>query len=155
MSRVLPSIALASLVVLSGCVFVETVQQPEAAIDFNGTINTTGEEIQIDGQIRDEFDFTAEHTYRDVVVCVYDGNETLLHKTPPRDMGPSSSRINVSITVDTVPEFVVVNSTDFWRDDRDVEVAYFVVSARNDESEQLRGNFVENPESIPVQGCTA
>lgn len=115
-------------------------------------MNATADGFRVDGDIQEGGGVTQKNAYRDVVVCLYGGQKQKLYESTPVDLESPKTEAHISITTDTVPAYVVLNSTDFW-DVPDISVVYYVRTTVDGETEFL-GKFAYSPEELPVQNCS-
>lgn len=128
-SRVWVWVALALALVLvtglAGCPGAEP--GPGSSVTFSGEFNVSDEGFVMDGQIVEEPGAAGLHEFHDVAVYLYTEDGTLIANEP---VGTLDVRANVSITSEQVPQYVVLDSPEFWETET-LDVSYYE-RTRND-----------------------
>lgn len=140
------------LVLSTGCI---GFTDPGVGVDiaFSGSFNVSDSTFEMEGDISTGGGAGGKDTYRDVVVCLYANNGQLLNSSDPKDISGDYKRISISLSSDSVPKYVIINSRDFW-DVSDHRIAYYKKINTNGEilyDEQ----WATTPDDLPTQGCSA
>lgn len=94
-------------------------------VDFDGTIEVEQERFVMDGNVSVGIGAAPDATFQDVTVVLYDENKEEIRRVPVGKLSttppPLTQRIN--ITTDRIPEYVVIESPDFWEADTTVYVS--------------------------------
>lgn len=128
---------------LSGC-FVEPGEG--ASIGFDGSFNVTDEEFEMDGQLWLGGGAPAQGEYRVIRLELYAENGTLLYEEDLGTLHNRSDRLDVSVSLRTVPYYVVFNSSDIW--DGETAIDYYVRSQDAYQGYQL--NTATEREELPI-----
>lgn len=123
------AIALALLVAvsLSGC-FVEGGEG--GTLDFEGEIDVSDGNFAMNGHLEyDGWALTAD-SFRSIVIELYTEDGTLLHRESIGEMRNSSEQLDVAISFDTIPYYIIIDSPDIWGGSTDVP--YYVRSEDRD-----------------------
>ena len=131
----LSSVCLILLVVLSGCT------GPQGIIRYDGDIQISEGRFFLNGEIQDQS--FQSNTYKKVTVYLY-ANSTLLKKN---EVGELNRSVNVSMTSETVPRYIVISSPDFWGPLTNVDVAYY----ERLEGEDFTAHAIGKRSELPVQ----
>jgi len=148
MKRVIILLCLACVLLSAGCVG-EPGRGVSIAISVGG-MNVTEESFRIDGEIAQAGSVGDPDVYRDVMVCLIDETGQILNRTQPMDMKSSPGVMNITVSSNEVPKYVIIHSPDFW-DDPDIRVAYYT---RPSDSKGFAEHFVQNVDGLPVDTCT-
>lgn len=141
-------VAVAVVVVSAGCIGYTDPDNPPLEINLHGSVNTTEEGFRVDGSVVTEGRITNQ-TYHGVVVCLYDADRRLLNQSESASLTDPTGEVNVSLSAEQRPEFIVVNSTDFW-ETPNIRVVYLQAS-----DDIYVASLVDDPSDLPVEGCTA
>lgn len=112
-------IGLAILLLTAGCVRNEPGSGGE--VGFYGTMNVSDSRFVMAGQITLGGGTTNQDEFDNVTVYLFTKNGTLLRTHPA---GTLTGLLNVSIASDRVPHYVIIDSPDFWRENR-ITVRYY------------------------------
>ena len=120
--RIRAGILLATVVItiLAGC----STSPSSHSVYFSGTIETEEDQFVMDGNISLSIGATPDATFEEVTVALYDENKEEIRRVGVGELAtnraPHAQRIN--ITTDQIPEYVVIESPDFWTSDTTVYV---------------------------------
>ena len=125
----------------------------QGTLNFQGSVQSSPDGFHMDGTVEAEGPVTDKRVFRDVVICLYTEDDQLLYTTSPADLPEPGGKVNVSLTINETPKYIVINSTDFW-DVSGLAVTYY--SREVVEGETLFPTTrVDSPDKLPVRGCTA
>lgn len=118
--RITVALAFVVLAILGGC----STSATHHDVDFDGTIEVENNQFVMDGNVSLGQGAAPDATFENVTVVLYDENKTVIRRVPVGKLSttppPLSQRIN--ITTDTIPIYVVIESSDFWQSDTTVYV---------------------------------
>lgn len=126
------------LISLSGCL----TPGPGTAITYSGDLNTTGEQLQMNGTIHDT---TGSGPFHNVTLYFYTEEANLLNETA---VGTLTGQRDVSLTVSPSPNYIIIDSPDFWEINQ-IDVVYFVRQGDGtyaEETATARGELPVEPE---------
>lgn len=149
MKHIVTALCLAALVLTAGCIGGDP--PPETEIAYTGSFNVSSESFRMSGDVTQNGYHPEEPNYQDIVVCMYSTQGDLLYKTPPKPMN-ETGHTPISVTLDSVPQYVVINSSDFWSSDRIRRVAYYRKSTDDDEV-VYEETWATQPGDLPEQNC--
>lgn len=112
---------------ISGC-FVEPGSG--GSVEFDGSFNVSDREFTMNGQVRLGGGIPPQDEYRDIQLELYAKNGSLLYKENLGTLHNRSERLDVSVSLSTVPHYVIFDSPDIW--DGETEVDYYVRSPEVD-----------------------
>lgn len=152
MKQVTVALCFTFLVLTAGCI---GFTDPGKGVDiaFSGSFNVSDSTFELEGDISRGGGAGGKETYRDVVVCLYSENNSLMDKSDPRDIDGDSKRISVSLVTDSVPTYIIINSPDFW-DVSDHRIAYYTKIHSNGDI-LYDERWATTPADLPTQGCSA
>lgn len=140
---------------LAGCVTVpegdgvtvslyphESTNSEESILD---PITVTNDSFELDGYLNAGAGAPDRDVYRDVTVRVYNSDKELICIRSVGDWAPTETP-NVSIQLDSVPNYVIVYSRDFW--DSPNEVKYYVYSSETNGFDSKRAY---EKDDLPVE----
>jgi hypothetical protein len=108
------------ITILAGC----STSPSSHSVIFSGTIEAEEEQFVMDGNISLSIGATPDATFEEVTVALYDENKEEIRRVNVGELAtnrpPHEQRIN--ITTDQIPEYVVIESSDFWQSDTTVYV---------------------------------
>jgi len=137
MRKQLTVVGVLCVLALSGC----TIFGPPHVISIVGEINATDDGFRLDGEVTGGRGDAGE--FRNVTVSLYTENGTLIDST---NVDSLVGRTNVSMRTETIPQYVIIHSPEFW-DTQNVDVYYYELGAD--------GYYSETPatskEELPVQ----
>lgn len=107
---------------LAGCAYVPSGD--EANIGFTGSLDTSSSSFSMEGNITVGGGIPDRQTYRDVTVNLYSKDGKLLLSKKLGNLQVDVGRLDVSITIQSVPRYVIIESPDFWQEAMQVE--YYV-----------------------------
>lgn len=122
----------------SGCLFPES---GSPMVQFEGNFNSSGSNFGMEGTVRDTSITSDPPTYRNVTIYLYAEDGTLIQRVP---VGTLDEGAEVSISSDEVPEYVILDSPDFYGGE--VEVGYYT-RRESTWAEEI----VDRREELPVQ----
>lgn len=126
LGRWLPVVVVAVAVAAAGCGFVP--QEPAHAIDFDGTVERSDGTFRMDGQVEVDAGAAPTRNFTDVSVVLYGAPGEVLERVHLGTMSTDSSvapkRRPIDVVRDLSPEYVVVESPDFWDGGRTAVVAF-------------------------------
>jgi hypothetical protein len=114
-----------ALVVTAGCAYVPT--GGVVGVNYYGNIESTDNGFQMNGYLKAEGGAPEQPVYTDVKVYLYAKNGSRLYSEDLGDLNTSHIRLNVTVTTDQTPYYVVFYSEDFWQEE--VQVNYFVLKS--------------------------
>ncbi|ELZ30500.1 hypothetical protein C475_00110 [Halosimplex carlsbadense 2-9-1] len=82
---------------------------PDTDIEFDGQFEMTESEFQARGAIISNPSSGA--SIGNISVYIYSDDETLVER---RSVGEANSGVNISLRVDSAPEYVIIDSPEFW-----------------------------------------
>lgn len=115
--RLLLALCLVSSVLVAGCV----PRGDAVRIEFDGTINRTSAGFHMQGVVDTSGGIPDRDIYRDLSVNLYSKNGTLLYQESIGDLEADSPGLDVSISTDIHPKYVIISSKDFYRERMAVE----------------------------------
>jgi len=124
---------------LSGCVIFDSTTH---IISIVGEINATDDGFRLDGEVINSGQGDPQE-YQNVTVSLYTGDGTLIEST---NAGSLVRRTNVSMQTETIPQYVIIHSPDFW-DAQNIEIDYYVLTENN----YYDGETVTSKDELPVQ----
>lgn len=114
----LPVIVVAVTAVTAGCAYVP--QAPAHEIHFDGSVERTDNTFRMDGQVDVDSGATPTLNFSVVSVVLYespgDPADTVRLGAMSTDSSAAPSLRPVNITRNATPEYVLVESPDFWAD---------------------------------------
>lgn len=117
-------ILLCCILLIAGCT---EGGEPSVEIVFDlGSSNGESRQFTADGQIRAQAHLTnQEFTFGNVSIVAYDENR---EKIGSRRVGeittrPGENTVNVSITASSTPDFILIESPDFWHSEIEISVS--------------------------------
>lgn len=114
-------IILTGLLLTTGCIRVEPGPDAPTIINFYGDMNATDSGFTMDGQILVGGALPDQEVFEDVTVYLFTENGTLIES---HDAGDLSKPVNVTITAERTPYYVIVDSPDFWLENH-IKVEYY------------------------------
>jgi len=140
--KALLTFGVACLCVLSGCTLFG---QPEV-INYVGEIETTDGQFHMDGELVNSSPGDPP-TFRNITLYLYSKSGEMIKSKP---VGSLQRRTNVSVRSNSIPEYVIFSSPDFWKSGGitgGISVSYY---EQNDQ-----GNYTEEKagarDGLPVQ----
>lgn len=131
-------------VAISGCV----ISPPDASITFSGDLETAGNQLQVNGSI---YDTKSDNTHHNVKLYSYDDNKELLQVTPVGDL---TGRLDVSVTIQPIPKYIIIHTDDFWDDDTDdffePRVTRVMYLERMEDGNYSRSGLATSRDELPV-----
>lgn len=147
------SVCLIFILLVVGCIGGEPRTDYPPEISLDGPMNASDDEFHLGGVIQEQGGTAYQNTYHDIVVCLYAEDGEKLHTTTPVEINPSQRRVNISVTTDVVPKYVIVNSPDFWKHP-DVQVTYYFKTTFQGET-AYQAERIGQHKSLPKQNCSA
>ncbi|MFC7046958.1 hypothetical protein ACFQH6_17515 [Halobacteriaceae archaeon GCM10025711] len=141
--RVLPAVVVVLVVTTAGCAYVP--ESETAEVDYRGTIEYANGTFHMDGEV---YTYPGTHppsNYSDVRVTLYDANQSVIRSVPLGSMsirGQAPKTRSVNITTSTRPQYVVIESPDFWPDSALAVTAY----TWNDALDKYSIYYIETPD---------
>lgn len=120
-------IAFSLLLLTAGCIRTEPGRG--ADVGFRGTMNATDSQFIMDGRVTLGGGIPKQDVFQDVTIFFFAENGSFIDSRP---VGNLSGFVNVSVTIDRVPYYVVINSPDFWEEPRIVVSYYYRVGTGSD-----------------------
>lgn len=111
MKRLVIVVSLMAAASLSGC-FVEGGEG--GTLDFEGEIDISNENFTMNGHLEYDGGALTADSFRDIVIELYAEDGTLLHREPIGEMTNANEQLDVSISLATVPYYIVIDSPDIW-----------------------------------------
>jgi len=111
-------------------------------ISIDGEINATADGFHLNGDIINGGEGEAPE-YQNVTVSLYTEDGTLIDSTT---VGSVVRRTNVSMRTETIPQYVIIHSPEFW-DARNIEVDYYELGANG----RYRTRPITSQDELPVQ----
>jgi len=136
-------VSLILLTALSGC-FIETGGVPNVA--YNGNVSENGSEFSMDGYVEITGN-NREDTYENISLELYDRNGSLIYEENLGTIDRRNESLPVSVSLSTIPEYVIFNSPDVW--DGNAQVAYYVRSQSS--STGYRWEDASSKDELPVE----
>lgn len=112
-------IGLAILLFTAGCIGNEP--GPGGEVGFYGDMSVSDSRFVMDGQITLGGGTTNQDEFDNVTIYLFTKNGTLIQA---HRAGTLTGLLNVSIASDQVPYYVIINSPDFWQENR-ITVRYY------------------------------
>lgn len=119
--RVLLLMVVVVVLATSGCMRVEPGPNAPTIINFYGEMNATDSGFTMDGQILMGGALPDQEVFEDVTVYLFTENGTLIKSHVAGDL---SKPVNVTITAEKTPYYVIVDSPDFWSESH-IKVEYY------------------------------
>lgn len=141
------------VVSIAGCAYVDPGYPDRTVIDPAVQINKTQSNYYMNGTIQIEGALSGKEEFRNVMVCFYSEEKTIIQKTQIGDMDTKKGYMNVSVSIERVPEYIIVNSSDFW-EVSGMQVNYLADKEINNQKIVYRVKHSTNPKEFPVQ-CPA
>ena len=129
---------------LAGCSYVP--QGEEVEVGYVGPINSSGGQFQMDGHLSSGGGSSDKEQFRHVTVQLYAADGTLLCEREVGSLDADSGHLNVSVTADVVPQYVVFTSPDFWSEQ--THVSHFEQSSGGEYNREYVSAKSELPVSI-------
>lgn len=107
-----PAVVVVLSVMLAGCVPAGDV----ATVTYAGSMNASNSTFEIDGYLSVGGGIAERDVYHNVTVSLYKEDGTEISTTELGDLFVDSE-LEVSITSDEVPYYIVFKSPDFWGED--------------------------------------
>jgi hypothetical protein len=136
MAMIKRSVLLSMLVVSSlssGC-YVEPGEG--ASIEFDGQVNRSADAFTMRGEVLLGGGSPTQEAYEDIHLEFYTKNGSLIQKVSLGTLHNKSKRLTVSVSLSTVPYYVIVDSPDIW--DGETDVDYYVRNENADGGYALR-----------------
>ena len=129
----------------AGC--VRTYPGEGIVVSYYGSFNSSDSGFVMDGQLRSGGGVSERSTYQDVTICLYTEDGDLIHaeRLGEWDLKPR----NISIMTTCVPEFIVIDSPDFWDSENTIE--YY--TRRNNTTFYSHDTLTRK--ELPHSGCKA
>lgn len=119
-SRITVTIALVVVTILTGC----SMSATSHSVYFSGTTEVEEDQFVMDGNVSLSIGAAPDATFEEVTVALYDENKEEIRRVNVGELttnrAPHAQRIN--ITTHRIPEYVVIESPDFWQSDATVYV---------------------------------
>jgi len=106
-----------------------------------------GTNFSYDGRVRFRFMYDREHPFKNVVVCLYDENGTVLNSTTIDTLQVSDGFRNVSISASEVPHSMVIDHPAFHQYRK--EATTFILFLSENRIFTDSGNFSEAQGAFP------
>ena len=130
-----------ALVLVAGC---PQTGQSSPQFKFLGNLSSTDDGFQMNGKIQNS-EIGDPPKFENVTFYLYSEQKELIYS---KAVGSVRRQKNVSITHDQVPEYVIINSPDFWERDS-ISVNYYELS--DSEGGMYSPRAVSSREAFPVQ----
>jgi len=121
---------------VSGCM----TPGPGTAITYSGDLHTNDTQLRMTGTIHDT---TGSGPFDNVTVYFYTDSRDLITAT---DVGTLTGQQDITASVSPVPEYIVIDSPDFWEQDR-IDVVYF----ERESGENYTEHTATARQDLPVQ----
>ncbi len=131
------------ITLVTGCATYPAGEEVEVA--YMGVPTSSDGTFQMDGRIAIGGGAPEQDTFKNVKIKLYTSNGTQLCGVTIGDLDSHSARHNVSLRYNTVPEYVIITSPDFW--DEKVSVNYF---QRRSDSQNYTRISVSSKQDLPV-----
>lgn len=142
--RIAVMLGLVVLLTTSGC-YIDPAQG--ADVEFYGNITATDDGFRMNGDLELGGGNPQLDEYREIEVVLYANDGEVLYREELGTLHNKSSRLNVSISSDHMPEYVIFDSPNIW--DATGEIDYFVRDPR------ARGGYrvedTTDQEDLPVE----
>lgn len=99
----------------------------------------------MDGQVIMGGALPDQDVFRDVTIYLFSENGTLIRSHVAGDL---RRPLNVTLTTDQIPHYVIIDSSDFWTED-DINVRYYLCIDVN-RSEDYGQSEVQSRDGVPV-----
>lgn len=133
-------VVVALVLSLSGCPLES--QQPGGTIQSSGDTQTTADGFRIDGEVENVGRFNPE--FNNVTMYFYRENGSLITS---EHVGTVDRPAEVSATLDEVPEYIIINSPEFWQTSP-ITVNYYEI---DDEDGSYSEHAVADRDEFPVE----
>lgn len=150
MNRILAVVCLSVVLMTAGCIGGDP--PPKTEIAYSGSFNVSNDSFRMVGAVTENGYHPDKKTYRGIMVCFYSDRGELLFKTPPKTMN-ETRRTSVSVTLDRVPKYVIINSSGFWSAERVQRVAYYGMMTNGGEP-VYKEKWADHHEELPIQNCS-
>ena len=114
------------LIVLSGC---STTSVNYNEVYYNGNLGVDNDTFRMDGVIQLGLGAQPSVNYTNVSIVLYDGNKERTRRVPigylSSEPGDNNLSLNVSITSQKIPKYVVIESPDFWTYNENLQIESF------------------------------
>jgi hypothetical protein len=143
---------------IAGCAYVDPGHPNPTVIDPAVSTTETDSGFHMNGTIQIVGPYPEKGEFRNLVVCFYSEEKTLIRKTKVGDLVTAKEKLPVSVNAERVPEYIIINSTDFW-EVSEMRVKYLARSKAaeygySENTVGYRGKRVTSPDGFPVQ-CPA
>lgn len=129
--------------ILAGCIM--TPRGSGAHVTYYGSFNESNN-FHMGGYLSSGGGIPDKDAFRSVSIQLYSEDGTLLCTSEVGRLIANQGRTNISISVTTVPHYILILSPDFW--DEQTEVDYF---RRNEDEGTYTAIGVTSRESLPVE----
>lgn len=141
MRKKLLVLLLIGVLLITGCAYYPSGS--EVDITYFGEINASNSTFYMEGRLSSGGGIPEQTTYSEVRVLLYAENGSVLFSKPLGDLNASSGELNVSLSAEKKPYYVVFDSNDFWSET--VEVDYFVLQPDGTYTRKEAGSRDELP----------
>jgi len=149
-NRVIIALSVAGLLLLSGCGILGNTE----IIGIDGEFNTSDSTFYLNGEVVNSSPGDPP-AFQNVTVYLYAQNETLLES---QSAGTLRYRANFSIRSDTLPEYVIVDSPEFWEYGSaldGISVKYYRLTEENYYTVESVGSRDDLPVPVPPNSSTS
>lgn len=138
------AVSLVLLAVTSGCVLPRTEPGYGVDIGFSGDIERQSGAFEMNGSLTVGGGNAKLDAYRNVSVFLYSNDTTLIGE---EEIGVLEGRTAVDIRSQRQPQYVIINSPDFWEEPQ-IEVDYYVWS---DEHQKYGIHEASSRDEFPIE----
>lgn len=110
------------MLLIAGCAYVPSGD--EVNVGFTGSLNASSSSFSMEGNITVGGGIPDRQTYRDMTVNLFSEDGDLLLTKKLGNLRTDAGRLDVSIAIQSVPHYVIIESPDFWQEPMQVE--YYV-----------------------------
>jgi len=142
MKKSVPFIVLLVITVLSGC-FIEGTEG--GSLSYDGEFNVSEKGVNMSGDIVFLGTNPPQNRYENISIEMYASNGTLLYKEQIGTLNPTSEGVSISVSLSTVPKYIIFDSPDIW--DEKTGVDYCVYSSESGVYEQ---RTAANRSELPI-----
>lgn len=112
--------ALLLVITLAGC----STSANHHSVYFSGTVEAEDGQFIMDGNVSVGIGAAPDATFDSVTVVLYDENKEEIRRVPVGELSTTPPPLTqpINITADRIPEYVVIESPDFWTSDATLSI---------------------------------
>lgn len=128
---------------LSGCYTEPTTG---GSLAYDGFFDISDGEFTMHGDLEFEGGLMPQDKYGNITLELYDENGTLLYKEHLGTIHNKSDKLNISVSISTIPHYVIFDSPDIWGGQ--IGVPYYVRSKTGYQGYQI--HHTNNRSELPI-----